>query len=158
MSIRMNVQTCYFPKILFNGRQMNFVSNDTNHVLYLENSFSTTTYDLIHLGIIQQLKNKRLRLHYNLPLAKCPSMYVVWEKTESIEFKSHLADGSVMSVWHLKRVLNGSCEWPGVNHTATYKCIILKKLDTIMTIQHLCKPQSAELEDETITYCNITGV
>lgn len=46
------------------------------------------------------------------------------------EFKSYLAYGSVMSVWDLKGVLNGSCEWPGVNHTATYKCIILKKLNT----------------------------
>ena len=50
---------------------------------------------------------------------------------ETTEFKSYLADGSVMSVWYLKGVLNGSCEWPGVNHTATYKCNILKKLDII---------------------------
>jgi len=100
---------------------VNFVDNGTNHVLYLENSFSTTTDDLVHVGIIQQLKNKGLRLHYNLLLAKCSSMQVVWEKKETTEFKQYLAYGPVMSVWHLKGVLNSSREWPGVNHTATYK-------------------------------------
>ena len=47
---------------------------------------------------------------------------------ETTEFKSYLADGSVMSVWYLKGVLNGSCEWPGVNHTATYKYINFKEI------------------------------
>ena len=38
---------------------MNFVNNDNDHILYLENSFRTITDDLVHLGVIQQLKNNQ---------------------------------------------------------------------------------------------------
>lgn len=33
-----------------------------------------------------------------------------------------------MCVWHLKRVLNGSGKWPGVNHTTTYKGKMTKQI------------------------------
>lgn len=48
-----------------------------------------------------------------------------------IEFKFYLVYGFVMSVWDLKGVLNGFCEWLGVNYIVIYKCIILKKLNII---------------------------
>lgn len=106
---------------------MNFVNNDNDHILYLENSFSTTTYDLVHLGIIQQLKKKRIKTSLESASCKMFKHGCSVREKKNTEFKSYLADGPVMSVWHLKGVLDGSCEWPGVNHTTTYKCIILKK-------------------------------
>jgi len=76
----------------------------TYSVLYLENSFSTTTDDLVHLGIIQQLKKK----DQNLPLAKFSSMHAC-----SMREKRNHRIQIVPDRWvcHECGVLEESLEW-----------------------------------------------
>lgn len=70
----------------------------------------------------------------------------------------------LLGIWvcHECVALEGSPEWllwvARCQSHYNLQCIILKKLDKIMTPKHLCKHQSAEWEDGTITcYTIILG-